>query len=309
LLVLRSSDVVEALSPELAVQAAREAFTGLSLGRISQPRRTVMTVRGNWWGVMQSASDEAFVVKAVNVIPDNASRGRPVVNAAVILMDPATGEPLALIDGQALTAIRTAAASVLSTEVAYGRSVGTLGMIGAGYEARFHLRLAMSYLRVNRVLITARRSHVALARELGAEAVDLERLLRDSDVIFAATTSREPVVLGRHLRDDFHVASVGAHTPDSRELDDDAVARARTYIVDSLEGISQESGDYIGPASRGLLSGRRVIEIGDVLARGLRVERPSIFKSVGTSAQDNVAAYYAYREALRRGLGLQLEFP
>ncbi len=307
MLVLRASDVEKALRPEVAVQAVKEAFVSLSAKQVQQPKRTVMTVKGDWWAVMQSASDNAFVTKVVNVIPRNAARNKPVVNAVVILMDPVNGSPLALLEGSTLTAIRTAAASVLSTEIAYGRNVEVLGVIGAGTEARYHLKLALKYLKVGKVLITARKSHFALAKEFGAEAVDLETLLKSSDVIYATTTSKEPVVLGKLLKEDFHVSSIGAHTPDSRELDDDVIKRARTYLVDSIEAVSEEAGDYIEPKKKGILP--QVYELGEVIARGIKVERPSIFKSVGTSAQDNFSALYAYKEALRLGLGTELPFP
>jgi len=307
MLFLRASDVDKALRPETAVQAVREAFIELSSGRINQPKRTVIMIKGDWWAVMQSATENAFVAKVVNVIPRNVARNKPAVNAVVLLMDPVDGSPLAVMEGSVLTAIRTSAASVLSTEVAYGRNVGTLGVIGAGTEARYHLKIALKYLKVGKVLITARKSHYALAKEFGAEPTDLETLLRQSDVIYATTSSKEPVVLGKYLKDDFHVSSIGAHTPDSRELDDEAVKRAKTYLVDSMEAVSEEAGDFIEPKKKGILP--RVLEIGEVISKGLKVERPSVFKSVGTSAQDNLAAYYAYREALRLGLGTELTFP
>ena len=307
MLYLRAHDVERVLKPETVVNAVREAFVNYSQGRVNQPKRTVMVVSGDWWAVMESASEKAFVAKVVNVIPRNITRNKPTTNALVLLFDPQDGQPLALIEGSVLTALRTAAASVLSTEVAYGRSVDTLGIIGAGTEARYHLKVARGYLKVGRILVSARKSHVEFAKSFGAEAVDLETLLKRSDVVYATTTSKEPVVLGKFLKDDFHVSSIGAHTPDSRELDDETVRRAKTYLVDSLTAVEEEAGDFIEPKKSNILP--KVYEIGEVIAKGIKVERPSIFKSVGISAQDNFTAYYAYMEALRSGVGTELPFP
>ncbi len=307
MLYLRANDIERVLKPEIAVNAVREAFVNFSEGKVDQPKRTVMWVSGDWWAVMQSASERGFVTKVVNVIPRNVVRGMPTTNALVLLFDTQNGQPLAILEGSVLTAIRTAAASVLSTEVAYGRSVDTLGIIGAGTEAKYHLRVALGYLKVGKVLVTARKSHIDFARKYGAEAVDLETLLKNSDVIYATTTSKQPVVLGKYLKDDFHVSSIGAHTPDSRELDDETIRRSRTYLVDSLSAVEEEAGDYIEPKRAGILP--KVYEIGEVISKGIKVERPSIFKSVGISAQDNFTAYYAYTEALKSGVGLELPFP
>ncbi|WP_287689563.1 ornithine cyclodeaminase family protein [Metallosphaera javensis (ex Sakai et al. 2022)] len=293
--VLTDQDLLNLLPPEKAVSAMKEAFSLLWRGEVISPQRTVVTQKGDWWGVMPCKTRYLFTVKVVAVIPGNRERGLPSVNGAVLALSPDTAEPLAVLPGATLTALRTSATSVLSTEIAVGRKVGVLGVIGAGQEAEFHIRMAQGYLSPSRVLVTARKSHVELARRTGAEAVELDTLLREADVIFATTSSTSPVVKGSLLKDGFHVASIGAHTPDARELDDDAIRRARTYIVDSLEAVSRESGDYIQPARSGAL-GAKVLELGEILVKGIRVERPSIFKSVGVAVQDNLATYYAIKE-------------
>ncbi len=293
--VLTDQDLLDLLPPERAVSAMKEAFSLLYRGEVLSPQRTVLTVKEDWWGVMPCRTKYLFTVKVIAVIPGNRVRGLPAVNGAVLAMSPDTAEPLALLPGATLTAIRTSATSILSTELAVGRKVGVLGVIGAGQEAEFHIRMAQGYLSPSRILVTSRKSHVELARRTGAEAVDLDTLLRESDVIFATTSSTTPVVKGKLLKEGFHVASIGAHTPEARELDDETVGRARTYMVDSLEAVSKESGDYIQPARSGVLRGK-VVELGEVLERGVKVERPSIFKSVGVAVQDNLASYYAIRQ-------------
>lgn len=295
MIVIDGKKLDEILTPKDAVKAVKEAFSLYYQGKLSQPPRQVLTIKGNWWGVMTSSTDFSVVVKVVNVINENPKRGLPSVQGIVLLLSPDTGEILAVIDGTILTAIRTAAASVLSTELSYGTKINTLGIIGAGLEAYYHAKVAQGYLSVSKILVTARKSHFEFAKKIGAEAVDLEKLLKESDVIYATTSSRTPVVLGKYLKEDFHVSSIGAHTPDSRELDDETIARAKTYLVDSLDAVSKETGDYIQPKSSGLLDKVKVMEIGKVITEGIKVERPSIFKTVGIAAEDNLAAYYAYK--------------
>ncbi|BDC19773.1 ornithine cyclodeaminase family protein [Acidianus sp. HS-5] len=293
MLYLDGKKLEEVLPAKDAVNAVKEAFSLYYQGKITQPQRQVLTIKGNWWGIMPSYTDFSVAVKIVNVINENKNRGLPAVQGIVILMSPDTGEPLAVIDGTILTAIRTASASVLSAELSYGHKIPTLGIIGAGLEAYYHAKISSEYLSVSRILITARKSHVELAKKIGAEAVDLQTLLKESDVIFSTTSSKNPVVLGKFLKEDFHISSIGAHTPDAREIDDDTIAKTKTYIVDSMQAVSSESGDYIQPQKKGLI--RNVIEIGKIIVERIKVERPSIFKTVGISAQDNLTAYYTYK--------------
>ena len=306
MLILSQKDLEEVLTADVAVSAVKEAFSLYSSGKVTQPQRQVLTVKGNWWGIMPSFTEFSFSTKIVNVIPQNKEKNLPSVQGVVILMSPDTGEVLAVMDGSVLTAIRTSAASVLSTEIALqSRKIETLGVIGAGMEARYHLKIALKYFSISRVLISARKSHYELAKEFGAEAVELEKLLGESNVIFATTSSDKPVVIGKYLSEDFHVSSIGAHTPNAREVDDDTVKKAKTYLVDSIEAVSNEAGDYIQPKERGILP-RDVYEIGEVINKGIKIQRPSIFKTVGIAAQDNLTAYTAYKEAIKRGIGVQV---
>ncbi|QXJ30167.1 Ornithine cyclodeaminase [Saccharolobus shibatae B12] len=307
MIILARKDLDELFKAEIAVNSVREAFKLHYEKKINQPQRLVMSVKGNWWGLMPSSTDYSFVTKIVNVIPENKERGLLSVQGVVILMSPDSGEVLAIIDGTTLTAIRTAAASVLSTEIAInGRNIGNLGIIGAGTEAYYHAKLALEYFKVQKIYISARKSHFELARKIGGEATDLETLLKNSDIIFATTSSNVPVVLGKYLKDIFHVSSIGAHTPDSREIDDDTIVKVKSYIVDSLEAVSKESGDYIIPKQRGLLENKMIKELGEIIDKGIKVERPSLFKTVGIAAEDNVTAHIAYEEASKRGIGVNV---
>jgi alanine dehydrogenase len=304
MIYLSGRDLEDLLIPYKAIEAARSAFIAYSSGKITQPQRQVFEIEGNWWGIMPSYTNEYFVVKVVNVIESNKLKNLPSVQGSVVVFNTSTGSPEAVIDGTILTAIRTSAASVLSTEIALrSRNIGTLGIIGAGLEAEYHLKFAQKYFKISKILINARKRHYELARKYGCDAVGLENLLKESDVIYATTSSNSPVVLGRFLKDDFHVVSIGAHTPNSREIDDETIIKVKTFMVDSIKAVSIETGDFIEPNKKGLL--KNVIEIGEVLIKDIKIERPSIFKSVGLAAQDNFSAKFALEEALKRGIGIK----
>ncbi|MEM3269286.1 MAG: ornithine cyclodeaminase family protein [Saccharolobus sp.] len=307
MLLLTAKELNEILKAEIAVNAVKQAFSLFSSGKISQPNRIVLDIKGNWWGLMPSLAENSFALKIVNVIAKNKEKGLPSVQGVVILMSPETGETLSILDGNVLTAIRTSAASILSTEIAlHSRNIGNLGVIGAGTEAYYHAKLALEYFKVDKLFVTARKSHMEFARKVNGEATDLETLLRKSDVIFATTSSTTPVVFGKYLKEVFHVSSIGAHTPEAREIDDDTIAKVKTYMVDSLAAVSAESGDYIIPNQKGMLKDKMVIEIGEVINKGIKIERPSLFKTVGIAAEDNITAYVAYQEAIKRGIGINV---
>ncbi|MCY0860677.1 MAG: ornithine cyclodeaminase family protein [Sulfolobaceae archaeon] len=310
MLVLNREDLLKLLDVKVAVNSMKEAFYKFYTKDIVQSPRQVLTIKSNWWGIMPAFQNKGFTLKIVNVINENVKRGLPTIQGIVILMSVDDGRPLAIIEGSTLTAIRTAATSLLSTELALGsnKKIETLGVIGAGTEAYYHILMARQYFKIDRILITARKSHVELAKKLNVEAVDITTLLRESNVIFTTTSSNTPVVFGSLLREDFHVVSIGAHTPNARELDDDVIVRAKTIFADHLEAVKSESGDFIIPESKGLFKDKRLYSLGEIIAEGLKVERPSVFKSVGIPAQDNAIAITLYEEALKRGIGKVIEF-
>ncbi len=308
LLFLSKRDLLEIEDSLSLIDAVKDAFSSFSSGKVKQPERHVDIVNGNWWGTMIGFNDEVFGTKIVNVINTNKEKqGKSSVNGIGILFSSTTGEPECVVEGSALTGLRTAAASVLSTWIAMGsKTIGTLGVIGAGEEAFYHVKLAREFFSIDKIMITARSSHLKLAKEMGITPSDVRTLLSSSDVIFTTTSSRDPVVFGKFLREDFHISSIGAHTPDSRELDDDVITRARTIMVDSMDAVYRESGDVIIPYQTGLLKDKKVVEVGKVIRENLKIERPSVFKTVGIASQDVITMKYLCEKARKDGKGIEL---
>lgn len=248
-------------------------------------------------------------VKIVTVMPGNAARGAATVNALYLLLDRASGEPRAVIDGEALTLRRTAAASALAARHLARADSANLLVIGTGklapYLARAHYALRPQLARVR---VWGRRADAAqtlaqLLRDDGlpAEAAaDLETAVRDAHIVSCATTATAPIVHGAWLAPGTHLDLVGGFTRAMREADDAAVARARIF-VDTYAGALAEAGDLVSPLARGVIA-RTQIEA--ELAELVRGEKPgrrggdeiTLFKSVGTALEDLAAAELVVRD-------------
>ncbi|HEY4192296.1 MAG TPA: ornithine cyclodeaminase family protein, partial [Mesorhizobium sp.] len=189
-------------------------------------------------------------VKIVTVSPDNNAIGKPAVMGLYLLLNGATGEPQAMIDGQRLTQWRTACASALGASYLAREDASRLLVIGAGALSPF-LAKAHSAARPikqihiwNRTLANAEKVAAGLRADgfNASAATDLDAELAWADIVSSATISNNPLVKGALLRPGTHVDLVGGFTPDMRECDDDAITRARVY-VDTRAGAAKEAGD------------------------------------------------------------------
>jgi ornithine cyclodeaminase/alanine dehydrogenase-like protein (mu-crystallin family) len=298
--VYSSEDVHAALPwPRLADALARAFAEGAEV----PVRHAHALGGGDTLLLMPAWTAHSLGTKIVTVMPGNAARGVGTVQALYLLFDRSTGEPRALLDGEALTVRRTAAASALAARYLARDDARTLLVVGAGrlapWMARAHVALRPA---IDRVLLWARDPAVRetraaeLRREgLPAHAVgDLEAAVREADIVSCATTSTTPLVQGAWLRPGTHLDLVGGFRPDMREVDDDAVARSRV-VADTLAGALAEAGDLLQPLQRGVIAREHVLgELAD-LARGTLRGRDSsddvtLFKSVGAALEDLAAA-------------------
>ena len=247
-------------------------------------------------------------VKIVTVFPGNGARGLPSVMGSYLLLSGRTGQPLASIDGPMLTVRRTACASALAARYLARADAERLLMVGTGALAP-HLVLAHAAVRpIREALIWGRTAEkaerlaqVLTGRRLTVRATtDLEGAVRGADVISCATLSREPLVRGAWLRPGQHLDLVGAYTPEMRESDDEAVARARVYV--DTEAATHEGGDIAQPLASGALLRTQIA--GDLaeLAQGRVAGRSfqnqiTLFKSTGTALEDLAAAVFLYENA------------
>lgn len=251
----------------------------------------------------------ALGVKLVTVMPGNRERGAATVNAIYVLLDRASGEPRAVIDGEALTLCRTAAASLLAARHLARRDAGNVLIVGTGRLAPYMARAHCHERNVARLRIWGRNGVGAqtlaqMLRDEGlpAQAIDdLELAVREADIVSCATTATAPVVHGAWLRPGCHLDLVGGFRRSMREADDAAVARSRVY-VDTYAGALAEAADIVEPLERGVIARADVLGELAQLVRGEVPGRASadeitLFKSVGTAIEDLAAARLLLQDA------------
>ena len=241
-------------------------------------------------------------VKLVHVAPGNEDQGLPSVQGLYVLFDGPTGTPLAVMDGAALTARRTAAASALAASFLARAESAVLAVIGAGAMAAHLVRAHAAVRPIVQVRVwnRSRPRADALIERLRGDGFDaragdtVERTVRGADIVSCATMSREPLVHGDWLEPGTHVDLVGAFTPEMRESDDEVMRRGQVF-VDTFEGALAEAGDILQPMRSGALRREDIqAELRDLcLGRHPGRSDPeaiTVFKSVGTALEDLVAA-------------------
>ena len=242
-------------------------------------------------------------VKLVTAFPGNAARNERAVGAVYALFDARNGAPLAIFDGEELTARRTAGASAYAASRLARAGARHLTLIGSGRLARGLVEAHMHVRPIDRVSLWSRTAeHAAAAAAamagngLPVTAVqDLERAVRDADIVSCATLSTEPLVHGAWLRPGTHLDLVGAYNARMRETDDAAIARANVIVVDSRPGALAEGGDIVAAIASGAIDASAIAaDLGD-LARGAhpgrtRDDEITLFKSVGFALEDLAAA-------------------
>jgi ornithine cyclodeaminase/alanine dehydrogenase-like protein (mu-crystallin family) len=320
MLLLSETDVRHLLSMDDLIQSMESALAEFSAGRTQQPLRTVIEVGPShaFFGVMPAfmPATGALGTKLVTVFGGNLAVGLPSHLATILLLDPTTGELLAVMDGRYITEARTAAVSAVSARLLAREDAGVLAVLGSGVQARSHLR-AFSHVRALRDVrvwspSAAHRREFAetMHREVAAPIAPVSSVreaVDGADLIVVATASREPVLRGEWVPDGAHIAAVGACRPDHREMDTALVARARVF-VDSRTGALAEAGDVLLPIRDGAFDASHIVgELGELAAGTVTGRRSpgdvTLFKSLGMAVEDVAAAHLAYERATERGLG------
>ena len=326
ILVLNHAEVSELLPVDECIPIMRKAFTALASGNVHLPLRSIVRApqAKGLLGLMPSyvsGDRPAYGLKAVSVFPENPAIGKDAHQGAVLLFSGETGELQAVMNASAITAIRTAAATAVATDLLARKDAGSLAILGSGVQARSHL-LAMAEVRELKHCRVASREfehaqkfadEMSLEVSFPIEAVEtVAKALEDADLIVSTTTAREPIIKREWLKAGSHLNLVGACVPHAREADGETLAAASLF-VDSRESALNEAGDYILAAREGLIGPEHIrAELGEVLT-GAKPGRPSpdeitCFKSLGISVEDLFAADHLYRKAQRRDVGTWVEY-
>ena len=322
--VLSAEDVAKLLPMRDCIQVMREALASLARGKALVPLRVVMRMpdASGFLGVMPGQIDPddgregALGMKAVSVFPGNTGRGIDTHQGAVLLFEADTGRLSALMDGAAITAIRTAAVSGVATDLLARQDAAELAILGAGVQARTHLEAIAAVRPLRRVRIWSRNPQHALnlAREVSAgyqasiEAVPTaEAAVRGADVVATVTASPQPVLQRPWLKEGAHINAVGSSIPTTREIDTATMAAVRLF-VDRRESAVNEAGDLLIPMREGAFGADHIqAELGEVIIGtdpGRRsASELTLFKSLGLAVEDVASAAFILKRARQTGVG------
>ncbi len=315
-----SSRDIEGLLPAAAlIDAVEQALRDFAAGQVVVPPRlhvhhgevTILT--------MPVAGRHTFGAKLVSVVPSNAQRGLPVTQGLMTLCDGATGTPLAVLNAAMLTARRTGAVGALALKYTTPPALESIGVIGAGVQGTWLAISACAVRPVQTIHFVARSEsraeqfaetlsrHVPEVRLL--RCTSAEELLGNSQAVFAATTSSQPVFANdARLLEGKHFFSIGSYKPNMQELPDAVYALSRTVVVDS-GAARDEVGDLIGPLATGLIRSEDIVHLADLVAgtSTVQTDGTTVFKSVGLALYDLYAAQALVAEAERLGRGQKLD--
>ncbi|MGB5895750.1 MAG: ornithine cyclodeaminase family protein [Ignavibacteriaceae bacterium] len=292
-----------------AIELMKKAFIQITNKSVTIPQRLNLdmpeTNADSLIMPVYSADEKKYGVKIVSMNRDNPSNNLPFIHAIMILLDAENGEPLALLDAENLTAIRTGAASGLATKLLSNTNSSVAAIFGAGIQARYQLRAICEVRNIKKVLLfdndqsKAQSFKDEMENELGLsiEICNDQNALKDAQIICTATTSSVPVFNANFISDGTHINAIGSYQPHKREIPSTTVARS-TIFVDSRETCLKEAGDLIIPKNEGNIL--EVTEMGEVLQNEKSgrssEEEITFFKSVGNAAQDLICAIHIFKK-------------
>lgn len=302
-LILSEHEVEELLTMEECIGVMEEALAALARGEVHNPLRQAIRAPGapGLLGLMpawRSGETPYYALKEVCVFPENPKRGLDTHLGAVILHSGETGEPLAILNASAITAIRTAAVSAVATRLLAREDASVLAIIGTGAQGKSHRRAIPVVRPIHEIRMCGRGDNV-------------EEAVRGADVIVTATSSREPILRREWLSPGVHINAVGSSIAAARELDSATVA-ASSLFVDRRESTFNESGDFLFAKRDGVVDDSHIrAELGEILT-GTAAGRTSddeitLFKSLGLAVEDLASAAFLYDKARREGRGTWVE--
>ncbi|MET0476282.1 MAG: ornithine cyclodeaminase family protein [Mycobacterium sp.] len=320
-LILQHSDITQLLDRDEVRKAVELAHAGLARRACQNPAPRSMRLPAEGSAIPMTATDGTRIsVKMLCDLPANRGRELPVQRSSVMVTSASTGECIALLDGRAITAIRTAAASAVATDHLARRSASVLGLVGAGNLAIEHVHAIAAVRDIEKIVVWTRSSTTLETFRAGVEVFGIpvdstpsaEAVVASADIVCTLTPSREPVVLGSWLRPGQHVNAVGAPPrPDHREVDSETMSRARV-VVDSHATVMAKSGGVLLAIAEGAITENDVrTELGDVIV-GAQVGRTSddditLFESVGVGLQDLATAELVIARAEELGVGTRID--
>jgi ornithine cyclodeaminase len=328
MLLLNAAEVRQALPMLELIAVMKDVYAALSAGQVDLPLRTQVQVGDEdnivlfMPAYLDSGDQRSLCLKSVSVFPRNTDKGIPTIHAAVIVLDPETGEMIAILEGGSLTALRTGAASGAATDL-LSREDSRIGAIfGAGVQGRTQLQAICAVRNIEQAWVydpidVNAQLFVEELRGLDDVPNDLRiassprEAVQKADIICTATTSKSPVFSSEDLKPGVHINGIGSFTPEMIEIPPDVLSLGRVF-VGSKQGVLAEAGEILAAREQNLINENQIVEIGEVF-QSIQTgrtdsEQVTVFKSVGVAAQDAGAAWLAYQNAIKLGIGRKLSW-
>ena len=320
MIYLTENDILEAASVDEVVDAIEASMLMYERKEFLMPPRMHVDHEQNTMLLMPCFIKDYFATKLVTLFPKNPERNVPVLNGIVVLNDAQTGLPVALLNGPALTALRTAAVAAVSIRHLAPQDTQAVGIVGAGVQGFYQAWLASSLCDATDIFVydLYPDKATALIKKLPAvvpkvnlhKAASAEELLQASQVVITATTSFEPVLPdNEELLAGKHFVGIGSYKPDVREFPRALFNLLTTVFIDTDHAL-EESGDLIVPLKNNWITKDQIMTLGRFLIEGkpndeIRNET-TFFKSVGMALFDVCASKLIYEKAAQKGLGQKI---
>jgi len=317
--VLNAGDIRGSVTMRECIEVMKTAFELLSAGKSLVPQRRVMEIApadGRLLIMPAFAAKYQYAgLKLVSLFQENPARGLPLIQAVMLLVDALDGRIRALLDGEALTALRTGGASGLATDFLARKDAKTAAIFGAGVQAETQLAAICAVRPIQKVLIFGRnrKKNADFVRrmqdrfEITALLAKSPEQLRGVHIICTATTASTPVFSDAHIAAGVHINGVGSYRANMREVPGETVKRAKV-IVDHRAACLAEAGDIVIPIQQAQINEKHIFaELGEVVS-GTRKGRIlpgeiTFFKSVGNALQDLALARHVFQTAEKLNLG------
>lgn len=327
--IIKSNDIKKIFNMKEAIKASKDALELYSKGGSEIPLRVSIDVPKEdakslyMPGIVEG--EEALGLKIVSTYPNNLSKGLETIYSMMVMKNAQTGEISSLIDGNYLTKLRTGAVAGAATDILAREDAKTFTLIGTGGQARTQLEAILNVRAIKEVKILGRDKEKAkefvesMREEFGKKygcniilAENPDEAVSDADIITAVTTANSPVFDGKKLKEGVHINGIGSFKPDMQEIDPYVLENAGKIYVDTLDGVLNESGDFIIPLDEGKISKDDIDgELGDVILGEKPTreneEEITLFKSVGTAVLDLISAKRIYDKAIEEGIGENIQ--
>ena len=320
MLILNDSDIIKAVDFNELLKSVEEAFLIQETGNFIMPDRMHINHAGNVLLLMPCFTDDFFSTKLVSVFPENKNLGKPAIYGSVILNDGKTGEPMALLNGSKLTALRTGAVGAMGLLYTTPKNIKSLGLVGAGIQGFHQVLFGCAVREIEKVFIydPYNKNLKMFIKDLKKYLPDIEitnctsskELTRNSEAIITATTSMKPVLPDdRKLLKGKHIIGIGSYKPEMQELPDSLFNELDFIFVDTNFAM-KESGDLSSRLANGMVKKDQIHTLGQIINKEVNFDenQTTLFKSVGMALFDLMVAKKIYSNALEKGIGTEVEF-